>query len=315
MSRPNRGKARLSLVAAAAAVALMTAMISVSSAGAAPRNSKLATGLASSSHSLKAALKAAAPRSVRGLGTRPAGLPTHGRSAFLLKLTTSSTHTATVRAQGDGAQAVRAAATSQLRTVTAAQNRVIAGLPSGSHVLYRAHAVIAGLAVTTDVKNYRALTQLSGVSAVYPIAAKSLSNSYAVPLQGAPPAWQAYGDLGENSTVAIIDTGVDYTHADFGGVGTVADFDAASAQLGEPVSPGEFPGDKVVGGFDLVGDDYNADPTSPAFNPTPSPDKWPLDLQQPRNTRRGHCRRSNRRERRTEAPTPAPTTPARRSTR
>ena len=103
MSRPNRGKARLSLVAAAAVVALMTAMISVSSAGAAPRNSKLATGIASSSHSLKAALKAAAPRSVRGVnGTRPAGLPTHGRSAFLLKLTTTSTHTATVRAQGDG---------------------------------------------------------------------------------------------------------------------------------------------------------------------------------------------------------------------
>jgi subtilisin family serine protease len=256
----------------------MTAMISVSSAGAAPQNSKLATGIVSSSHSLKAAVKAAAPRSVRGVnGTRPAGLPTHGRSAFLLKLATSSTHTATVRAHGDGKQAVRAAATSQLRTVTAAQNRVIAGLPRGSRVLYRAHAVIAGLAVTTDVKNYRALTQLSGVSAVYPIAAKSLSNSYAVPLQGAPPAWEAYGDLGENSTVAIIDTGVDYTHADFGGVGTVADFDAASAQLGEPVSPGEFPGDKVVGGFDLVGDDYNADPNSTAFHPTPSPDPWPLD--------------------------------------
>ncbi len=278
MSRPGRGKARLSLVAAAAVIALMTAMISVSSAGAAPRNSKLAAGIASSSHSLKAAAKAIAPRSLRGdRGTRPAGLPTHGRSAFLLKLSTASTHTATVRAHGEGKLAVRAAATSQLRTVTSAQNRVIAGLPSGSRVLYRAHAVLAGLAVTTDVNNYRALTRLSGVTAVYPIAAKSLSNSYAVPLQQAPAAWEAYGDLGENSTVAIIDTGVDYTHADFGGVGTVADFDAASAQLGEPVSPGEFPGDKVVGGFDLVGDDYNADPTSPDFNPVPSPDKWPLD--------------------------------------
>ena len=60
---------------------------------------------------------------------------------------------------------------------------------------------------------------------VYPIAAKSPSNSYAVPLQNAPQAWKAYGDLGADSTVAIIDTGVDYTHANMGGVGTVADFD------------------------------------------------------------------------------------------
>jgi len=277
MSRPGRGTARLSWVAAAAALALMTAMISASTAGAAPRNSTLATGIATSSHSLKAASSSAAPRSLRGNnGARPAGLPAHGRSAFLLKLSTSSTHTAYVQARG-GKQAARNAAASQLRAVTAAQNRVIAGLPGGSRVLYRAHAVLAGLAVTTDVKHYRALTRLPGVSAVYPIAPKSLNNSYAVPLQGAPEAWQAYGDLGANSTVAIIDTGVDYTHADFGGAGTVSEFQDSQAQLGKPVSPGEFPGDKVVGGYDLVGDDYNADPTSPDYNPTPAPDAWPLD--------------------------------------
>lgn len=277
MSRPGRGTARLSLVAATAAVALTTAMISVSSAGAAPRNSTLAAGVHTSSHSLKAASTKASPRSVQGNnGTRPAGLPAHGRSAFLLKLSTASTHTAYVQARG-GKQAARGAATSQLRNVTAAQNRVIAALPKGSRVLYRAHAVLAGLAVTTDVANYHALTRLSGVSAVYPIAPKSLDNAYAVPLQGAPEAWQAYGDLGADSTVAIIDTGVDYTHADFGGVGTVSEFDDSQAQLGKPVSPGEFPGDKVVGGYDLVGDDYNADPTSQDYNPTPSPDAWPLD--------------------------------------
>jgi Bacterial Ig-like domain (group 3)/Subtilase family len=81
----------------------------------------------------------------------------------------------------------------------------------------------------------------------------------------------------ENSTVAIIDTGVDYTHADFGGVGTVADYNAAKAQLGQPVSPNEFPGPKVIGGFDLAGDAYNADPSDPDFNPTPAPDPYPLD--------------------------------------
>ncbi len=277
MSRPGRCNTHLSLVAAAAAVALMTAMISVSSAGAAPRNTQLATGIATSPHSLKGATSGAQPRSLRGdNGARPAGLPAHGRSAFLLTLSTASTHTAYVRAPG-GKQAARSAATSQLRTVTAAQNRVIAALPGGSRVLYRTHAVLAGVAVTTDVKNYRALTRLSGVSAVHPIAPKSLNNAYAVPLQGAPQAWQAYGDLGADSSVAIIDTGVDYTHADFGGVGTVSEFDASQAQLGKPVSPGEFPGPKVVGGYDLVGDAYQANPNAADYNPVPSPDKWPLD--------------------------------------
>ncbi len=126
MSRPRKGTARLSLVAATGVVALTTAMISVSSAGAAPRNSTLAAGVHTSSHSLKAASAKAAPRSVKGNnGTRPAGLPAHGRSAFLLKLSTSSTHTAYAQARG-GKQAARSAATSQLRTVTAAQNHVIA---------------------------------------------------------------------------------------------------------------------------------------------------------------------------------------------
>ncbi len=39
----------------------------------------------------------------------------------------------------------------------------------------------------------------------------------------------AGSSLGEHSTVAIIDTGIDYTHADFGGPGTPADYQTALA--------------------------------------------------------------------------------------
>src|SRR5205823_10313871 len=34
---------------------------------------------------------------------------------------------------------------------------------------------------------------------------------------------------------------------------------------------------KVKGGTDLVGDDYNADPNDPHYQPTPHPDTNPLD--------------------------------------
>src|SRR4051812_17309624 len=83
----------------------------------------------------------------------------------------------------------------------------------------------------------------------------------------APEVWATAtaGSLGENSKIAIIDTGVDYTHADLGGVGTEQEYQDSKAQLGEPVSPNEFPGPKVIGGFDIVGDDYDADPNDSTF--------------------------------------------------
>ena len=73
--------------------------------------------------------------------------------------------------------------------------------------------------------------------------------------------------------VAIIDTGVDYTHADFGGPGTEAAFDANDSTV---VEPGSFPTAKVVGGYDFVGDAYGAEADDPADR-IPKPDPDPLD--------------------------------------
>jgi subtilisin family serine protease len=106
-----------------------------------------------------------------------------------------------------------------------------------------------------------------------------------VPFIGAPLVWQGTpGFRGEGMKIAIIDTGIDYTHANFGGPGTVAAFVAAEATSTQPADPALFGPNapKVKGGTDLVGDDYNADPnadpTSPfPFQPIPHPDPNPLD--------------------------------------
>jgi subtilisin family serine protease len=262
-------------------VTLVAGLAPASSAAAAPHTPKLAAGVAKSAHSLTSvgSRAAGAPRALSGKSASalPAGVPSTGNYAFLLKLSTRTTGSAFSGARLRGVTAAKSAAKAELRAVTSAQDKVIAKLPAKSKVLYRTHAVLSGVAVTTDVRNYQALKALKGVTAVYPIAPKTASNSYAVPLQGAPTAWKAFGDLGANSSVAIIDTGVDYTHADFGGVGTVADYTAAKAQLGKPVSAGEFPGAKVIGGFDFAGDAYDAAPTDPTYNPVPAPDPYPLD--------------------------------------
>ncbi len=62
---------------------------------------------------------------------------------------------------------------------------------------------------------------------------------------------------GEHVKIAIIDTGIDYTHADFGGPGTVDAFMAAAANSTAPADPTLFgpKAPKVKGGIDLVGDD------------------------------------------------------------
>jgi subtilisin family serine protease len=202
----------------------------------------------------------------------PDGVPKHGRYAFLLQLGTASTF-ATYRshlAQGKAAAASEGRA--QLHRIQLAQAGVVAALPAHSRVLYKTHSTLAAVAITTDVRNYRSLFDLSGVQAVYPIAPKSVSNSYAMALQHAPQSWQAHGDLGANSTIAVIDTGIDYTHANFGGPGTPGAY--ASARANDTVTPTYPDPNKIVGGYDFVGDAY--DPTDPNHD-TPVPDDNPLD--------------------------------------
>jgi minor extracellular serine protease Vpr len=64
--------------------------------------------------------------------------------------------------------------------------------------------------------------------------------------------------------VAVMDTGVDVDHPDLGGDGNQA-------------APHPFPNSRIVAGFDLVGDTYNADPESPTYQPVPQPDAVPDD--------------------------------------
>ena len=109
---------------------------------------------------------------------------------------------------------------------------------------------------------------------------RSPDNARGVPLIGAPRSGTACnGFHGEGIKIAVIDTGIDYTHANFGGPGTVAAYNAANAADTLPADAALFgpAAPRVKGGIDLVGDDYNADPTTPAYQPVPHPDPNPLD--------------------------------------
>ena len=160
----------------------------------------------------------------------------------------------------------------------------------GGQILASYQAAYNGFKVEINASQAASLASLPGVVAVHPLELAKPANIHGVPLIGGPQVWDGLnGFHGEGIKIADLDTGIDYTHADFGGPGTVAAYQQAlSMDTADPtltsvcmtaaLTPCFGPNaPKVKGGIDLVGDSYNADPSSPSYQPTPQPDPNPLD--------------------------------------
>ncbi|WP_276313852.1 S8 family serine peptidase [Solihabitans fulvus] len=145
------------------------------------------------------------------------------------------------------------------------------GRDSAAKVVSRTANAIAGLTVTADAARIRELSRLPEVRSIALSVPKSPQNAGSAELTRALTVWQQTGHYGDGVRVGIIDTGIDYTHADFGGPGTVAAYRAVDSTR---IDPAYFPTDKVVGGYDFAGNDYDARKTETS---TPHPDPNPLD--------------------------------------
>ncbi|WP_344338915.1 S8 family serine peptidase, partial [Kitasatospora putterlickiae] len=156
------------------------------------------------------------------------------------------------------------------------------GAAPDARELYRVRTLVTGLAVSAPPDRLPALRTLPGVAAVHPIVRKRRVNAHSVPVTGAPSVWAggssdggAAGTTGQGVRIGVADSGIDYTHADFGGPGTEEAF--RSVDGAAPAPAGLFPSAKVIGGRDLVGDDYQPDPGAPHYQPDPHPDDNPID--------------------------------------
>lgn len=137
--------------------------------------------------------------------------------------------------------------------------------------VYAYDALFNGFSIVVDRAQLSTLARLPGVKAIYPVetvAAPTPGTSNpelltALAMTGADVAQGQLGLDGSGVRVAVMDTGVDHDHPDFGGGG----------------SPGTtaFPTARVVAGWDFVGDAFNADPASASYNPVPVPDANPDD--------------------------------------
>lgn len=132
-----------------------------------------------------------------------------------------------------------------------------------------------GFSVEVSPAERAKLMQIDGVKAIYPVEviqapqAETLNTgiiadmSTALSMTGADFAQNNLGLDGSGIKVAVMDTGIDIDHPDFGGNG-------ANGST-------TFPTARVQYGYDLVGDAFNADSSSPSYNPVATPDNNPDD--------------------------------------
>jgi minor extracellular serine protease Vpr len=149
---------------------------------------------------------------------------------------------------------------------------------AGGKVVAQLQDAYNGVQVLIPQKDVPQLASLPNVTAIHAVPTYTRDNTHTVPFVGADQVWGNFQYTGRNVNVAIIDTGIDYTHADFGGPGTVAAFQAAAATSTAPANPAWFgpSAPKVKGGFDLVGNAYHPG-NKPTDDNTPAPDPNPLD--------------------------------------
>lgn len=267
-----------------ATVAVTCLPLASVAATAAPSRTRLATP----AHRSMLALRSAAARPAAPIDAML--MHQHGRVDVMLQLADAPAVVpfAAVRASKNRPVAARVAAFSaQTARISSRQQQVASYFSRSatrSQQLFSLHNLYNGIAVRTDASRLVALARVPGVIGVHALVPKKLLNSATVPLIGAPAVWQGVAGAGSNigtgMKIGIIDTGIDYTHKDFGGPGTVAAYKAA---LATDTQAPNYPDPKVAGGFDFAGDAYDGsaglpgDPDTNATDAVPHPDANPLD--------------------------------------
>jgi subtilisin family serine protease len=143
----------------------------------------------------------------------------------------------------------------------------------GGRVLFRYDTLVNGFSASLSPGAASDLAARDDVKSVQPVSIVQKLNESSVPFIGADQVHDELDASGEGMTVAVVDTGIDYTHANYGGPGTVEAFESNDPNF---VEPGTFPTSKVIGGFDVVGSNYDLLDDDPN-NDVPRPDADPID--------------------------------------
>ncbi|MEO8346095.1 MAG: S8 family serine peptidase [Betaproteobacteria bacterium] len=180
-------------------------------------------------------------------------------------------------ARDSAIQAAVVVAKSQVSKNEAAQQAILPQLKAlavNGKVIFRTKSAYNGVSLQVARGQIDQLKTLPGVKDVHVHIPKFMTAASDIDFLNARQSWtkvnpsNPYGVHGEGIKVAIIDSGLDYVHTNFGGPGTPAAY--ASVTDTGPVPNAYFPSFKVPGGYDFAGDAYDG-------SNTPVPDANPMD--------------------------------------
>jgi subtilisin family serine protease len=153
----------------------------------------------------------------------------------------------------------------------------------GGRVVSQVQDAYNGVHVHLAASSVAAIAALPGVVGVHLVPTYKPALTESVPFVGVPQAWSATGQTGTGEKIAVIDTGIDYYHADFGGSGNPADYvyglahDTTLPATNADGTTVAFPSSKIPVGWDFVGDAYDAAAAAGSPATIPQPDPNPLD--------------------------------------
>jgi len=187
-------------------------------------------------------------------------------AAAQVHLAKSSADTTTRKPSPSDVASFKAAAADQRTKIVNQQAQagdMLLGL--GAEELGRVQVAHNAIAVRVDASQLRQIALVPGVKAVRPVIHYELDLGETVPYVGGG-AVQNAGVDGTGVKVAVLDSGIDYTHRNLGGAGTAEAYAAAyGIDPSDPLNTtrdGLFPTAKVVDGYDFVGEAWpNADRT------------------------------------------------------
>ncbi len=191
----------------------------------------------------------------------------------------------------------------QARNAAERVARTARRLSPSADVLYTTSYTVPGVALRIDAEELQELASHDEVRSIRPMTPKRIAASTpAVPQSKATrrlaaprnassgiqvrsaQAW-AGGSTGQGQTIAVIDTGIDYTHVGFGGPGGNAYAQAWAARNNQdPLDAGWFDDAKIVAGYDFAGEHYDPEAVegegtelNPQASPVAVPDANPID--------------------------------------
>jgi subtilisin family serine protease len=162
-----------------------------------------------------------------------------------------------------GGRLMRSQQVNHTQNIQSRQNTFAARVAAlGGREIGRVRIAYNAVIMKVDAAKLASLASMPEVASIRAVGKYSLDLSTTVPYIGAATA-QAAGIDGAGVRVAVLDSGIDYTHRNLGGAGTAeayaAAYGTATTDPRNTTRDGLFPTSKVVGGYDFVGEAWDGD--------------------------------------------------------